>query len=127
MVTDSKFDVLQEFTGKQQGHDFRRVLALLTRGEVHRRSTLLDLPKINPETRPQMTPRTVIGTGRFAAVFQEDRPRRSLLHLLPRFGGGVVQIHHFHNSISRPPMHNRLCSFTSTATLSTACFSVSIL
>ncbi len=31
------------------GHDFPRVLALLTRGEVHRRSTLLELPKINPK------------------------------------------------------------------------------
>ena len=31
------------------GHDFWRVLALLTRGEVHRWSTLLDLPKINPK------------------------------------------------------------------------------
>ena len=32
------------------GHDFGRVLALVTRGEVQRRFTLLELPKINPKS-----------------------------------------------------------------------------
>ena len=74
-VTDRKFDFRQEVYGETTvkswprvvtaalGHDFRRVLALLIPGEVYRRSTLLEVPKLKWATRPQITPRTVIFIG----------------------------------------------------------------
>jgi hypothetical protein len=63
--------VYWETTGKSwpwaamaaQGHDFRRVLALVTRGEVAGGPLWLELSKI----RQQMTPRTVIGADRFTS------------------------------------------------------------
>ena len=42
------------------GHDLRRVLVLVTRGEVHRGTTVVRITQDLPEIRRPMSPRTVI-------------------------------------------------------------------
>ena len=76
------------------GYDFGRVLALMTRGEVHRRSTVARITQEQPEIRQQMSPRTLIGADRLLDRHhhrpQDRSPPRRCAWSRHRLGGGLL-------------------------------------
>jgi len=114
------------------GNDFGRVLALVSRGEFHRRSTVARITQETqeqPEIRQRLSPQTVIGADRLpglsAAVFRSwpgtrPCPRRSVhsargpkdrrpsMRPEPALAGGALAAEERHN-----PQWRKILSITS--------------
>ena len=111
------------------GNDFRRVLVLVTRGELHQGTTVARITQEQSEIRQQMLPRSVIGADRLpglsAAVFRSwpgtcPCPRRSVhsargpkgpapsMRPEPALAGGALAAEERHN-----PQWRKILSITS--------------